>query len=188
MTAMNKRELRAYLRSLHQGREVRDVQSAALCRHILASEEYKSARVIGGYMPMLREADVTAILLDALNSGKRLALPLCGRAPSMTLCRVASLDELIPGAYGILEPREDAPVVPVNEIDLLLVPLEGIDRDGFRLGKGAGYYDHLLAECPDIRSIGCALSWQWVEAVPRDEWDKPLAACADEHGIHYFTE
>lgn len=187
MTAMTKRELRSLLRSRHEGMAARDAQSAALCRHILQSPEYQSARLIGGYMPLPREADVTPVLLDALQTGKRLALPLCGQPPCMTLRRVAALDELVPGAYGILEPDGASPVVSAAEVDLLLVPLEGIDGEGFRLGKGGGYYDRLLADA-EMTTIGCALSWQWTERVPRDSWDRPLAACADQCGVHYFND
>lgn len=182
---MNKREMRAYIRSLHEGKAVRDEQSAALCRHILDSDAYRKARVIGGYIPIPREADITLALEDALRQGKSVVLPLCGDAPHMTMRRITSLDELVPGKYGIPEPNHEAPIFPVQDIDLLLVPLEGIDRYGFRLGKGGGYYDCLLAE-NDIPSIGCALSWQWVDELPRDCWDKPLSACVDMHGIHCF--
>ena len=185
MTGMNKKELRRRLRALHQGATERDRQSAMLCRHILESGIYRSARVIGGYMPMPREADITPILLDALQRGKTLALPLCGDAPHMSLRRVSSLEELTTGTFGILEPRDDAPVVPVDEVELLLIPLEGIDAQGFRLGKGGGYYDCLLQGC-GIPTMGCALQWQWTAHVPREAWDVPLSACADCCGIHEF--
>lgn len=184
---MNKRELRAHLRALHEGQAVRDAQSEAICRHILKSPAYAAASVIAGYVPLPREADITPILLDALSRGKTLALPLCGAAPHMTLRRVASLTALAPGAYGISEPRGDAPVVPAEAVDLLLVPLEGIDRDGFRLGKGGGYYDCLLPKARGV-TMGCALSWQWTERVPREPWDIPLKACADARGIRCFQE
>ena len=185
MTAMNKRQLRAHLRSLHEGRSVRDVQSQEMCRHILGSDMYKNARVIGGYVPLAHEADITSVLQDALEKGKMLALPLCRESSLMTMHRVAALDELVPGRYGISSPQDDAAIIPIEDIDLLLVPLEGIDNAGFRLGKGGGYYDRLLAGA-NITTLGCALTWQWVTLVPRDSWDHPLSACADAHGIHAF--
>lgn len=187
MIAMNKRQLRAELRARHEGAEARNAQSSLLCRHILQSEAYQKARVVAGYMPMSREADVTEVLQDVLRSGKTLALPLCGTAPHMTLRRVESLDDLTPGAYGIMAPQPNAPVISVQEVDLLLVPLEGIDGQGYRLGKGGGYYDHLLALAGPI-TIGCALSWQRVKALPWEEWDIPLTACADWRGLHVFQK
>lgn len=177
--------LRQYIRSLYPGREERDRESRALCGHILHSELYRNARVIGGYMPLPREADVTAVLEDALCSGRILALPLCGEAPEMTLRRVGSMEELVPGAYGIWEPREDTEIISVDALDLLLVPLEGIDPTGMRLGKGGGYYDRLLADAA-VTTLGCALSWQWTERVPVQAWDRPLKGCADRDGILMF--
>lgn len=185
MTGMNKAEMRRFIRPRHEGNAARDVQSQKMCRHILDSGMYKSAQVIGGYMAMPREADITPVLLDALRQGKVLALPRCGKPPEMTFRKVQSLNELHNGAYGIPEPAEDAPIVPVEDIQLMLVPLEGIDLEGFRLGKGGGYYDNMLAGCTAPK-LGCALSWQRVEEVPRDPWDVKLTACADENGIHLF--
>lgn len=185
MPARSKRELRRQVRSLFPGEAERNAQSRALCRHVLAWQEYARARVVGGYMPMAHEADVTPILLDALACGKVLALPRCGEAPEMTFHRVCSLEELTIGAYGLLEPRTDAPVVEAGEIDLLLVPLEAVSPTGMRLGKGGGYYDRLLAGKHGL-ALGAALRHQWVEALAREPWDQPLQAVADEQGIHVF--
>lgn len=182
----DKAALRRELRARHQGREARDRESALLCRRILCSDLYRHARIVGGYMPLLREADVTPVLEDVLASGRTLALPLCGQAPHMTLRHVASLEDLVPGAYGILEPAADAPILPAEELDLLLIPLEGIDSTGMRLGKGGGYYDCLLSG-RNIRTLGCALSWQWAPSIPKESWDRPLFACADRDGIHVFS-
>lgn len=187
MTAMNKRNLRAWFRARHQGEAARQEQSEALCRHILESSLYKRARVIGGYMPMAHEADIRPVLVDAMQQGKNVAIPLCGQKPHMTLRLVRSFDELHKGAYGQLEPSADAPVIQADEIDLLLVPLEGIDRAGFRLGKGGGYYDHFLSGC-DVLTMGCAMSWQWVDELLVDSWDQPLHACADASGVHVFIQ
>ena len=182
MIAMNKGQLRRHIRALDQGQEERASQSKAICRHIIDSKMYAQARIVGGYMPLQHEADVLPVLMDVLNSGRMLALPLCGPAPHMTLRVVSSFEELQPGAYGIMEPTEDAPVIQPDELDMLLVPLEGIDTEGYRLGKGKGYYDCLLSYSK-ITTIGCAFSWQKVDAVPRDAWDKPLFACADCSGL-----
>ncbi len=158
-----------------------------ICRHILESEWYRGAQVIGGYVPLKWEADVTPVLRHALESGKTLVLPLCESAPRMTLRRVTSLAELTPGAYGIPEPGEDTERMEVDAVQLLLVPLEGIDPCGMRLGKGGGFYDCLLAGS-QVRTMGCALSWQQTEHVPADPWDRPLAACATASGVRIFCE
>lgn len=187
MAVSEKGVLRRDLRALFQGRDERDRQSALICSHILASGWYREAKIVGGYIPMAREADVTAVLRAALDAGKTLALPRCGTAPHMTLRRVAKLAELIPGAYGIPEPGEDTEIIDAAALDLLLTPLEAIDSSGIRLGKGGGYYDCLLAG-RDVRTMGCALSWQLVERIPAEAWDRRLRACVFQDGIRYFDE
>ncbi len=103
----------------------------------------------------------------------------------MTFHAVRDLSELVSGAYGIPEPKADAPVVAPEAFSLVLVPLEGVDGEGHRLGKGCGYYDHLLAKthCP---SVGIALSWQECDNVPVEVQDQPLDAVADVKGIRIF--
>lgn len=181
-----KKALRRLVRSQHGGEAARQQESLLICYHIMNSAAYRSAKVIGGYVPLRWEADITPVLQDSLGQGKTLALPLCGPAPEMTLRRVTSLEALVPGAYGIPEPAQDAPVIPPEQIDLLLVPLEAVSPQGMRLGKGGGYYDCLLAKA-DMPSMGCALSWQQAERVPADPWDRPLMASADRHGVRYFA-
>ncbi len=185
--SMTKGEMRRALRAALPGGEARDRESRMICAHITAWEPYRGARVVGGYMPLPWEADVTAVLQDALSRGKKLALPRCLADGQLRFHRVECLNELRRGAYGLMEPVENAPVVDTGTIDLLLVPLEGISSSGVRLGKGGGYYDRLLAACPAL-TLGAALSWQWTEDIPRERWDRPLHACADLGGIHIFCQ
>ena len=180
----DKRELRRVVRVRFPGGETRDRESALICGHIASWRPYQEARMVAGYLPLPWEADVTPLLRDALASGKTLLLPRV-EGESLTLRRVERMDALIPGRWGIPEPPEDAPIVPVSEAQLLLVPLEAIDGSGMRLGKGGGFYDALLQGCGAV-SLGIALSWQRVERVPRESWDQPLSAVADQDGIERF--
>ena len=182
MTVMIKPELRRILRNRREDDEIRQRQSAMICSHILNDEIYCKANVIAGYVPMNHEADITHVLKHALQAGKILVLPRCHKKPKMTLHRITDLDELKPGKYGIPEPADDATKIPMDAVDLILIPLEGIDGKGYRLGKGAGYYDCLLAGS-SVTTMGCALKWQVVEETPRDTWDVPLKMCATPDGI-----
>ncbi|MGN1020733.1 MAG: 5-formyltetrahydrofolate cyclo-ligase [Aristaeellaceae bacterium] len=185
MQACDKAALRREIRGRFPGEDVRRAESEAMCRHILAWAPYRRAETVGGYIPLRREADVTAVLEDVLASGRTLALPRVDGEGRMTLRRVRSLEELVPGAYGIPEPGGDTEIIAAEEISLLLVPLEGIDRRGMRLGKGGGYYDRLLAD-RNIATLGAVMSWQWAQAIPAMPWDKALQAAADCRGIHLF--
>lgn len=182
MLTSEKAALRRAIRAAWPGEERRRAESAILCRHLLAWEPFCRARVVGGYIPMTHEADITPLLREVLASGRVLALPRCGQMPEMAFHQVGSLEELTLGRWGIPEPGESAPVIPPEALSLILVPLEGIDRRGYRLGKGGGYYDRLLAHT-HAATVGVALSWQTVPRVPTAPWDKPVAALADIHGV-----
>ena len=59
-------------------------------------------------------------------------------------------DAMASGAWGIREPKAEAPeVVP----DILLVPLAAFDRAGHRIGYGAGYYDRTIARLRDMKKV-----------------------------------
>ena len=82
--------------------------------------------------------------------------------------------------YGIEEPelRVDN-VVPLTDIDVLLLPLVGFDEKGNRLGMGGGYYDRTLAHwynghTPHLFPIGLSYDEQRVSELPVEAWDIPL--------------
>ena len=185
MTAMNKQEYRKMLRNRRCTKQERDVQSDAICRHILNADIFRRSKTIAAYCALPHEADITRVISAALELGKRVALPLCGPAPEMTFRCISSLNELQIGRYGIPAPPEHALLCDAAELDLILVPLEAIDHYGFRLGKGGGYYDCLLSKT-GAYAMGCALPYQMVDELPHDVWDKPLHACISTEGIREY--
>lgn len=180
-----KAALRKAIRARYPGADQRTLESDALCRHVLASDIYRQAKCIAGYLPLRREADVTPILRDALAAGKQLLLPRVEGEGSMTLRCIDDLDSLTIGSFGILEPAADTAIVSPAAAELILIPLEGIDPTGMRLGKGGGYYDRLLQDYRGC-TLGVVMSWQWTERVPFADWDQPLHAAADCRGITWF--
>ncbi|MCK7459467.1 5-formyltetrahydrofolate cyclo-ligase [Idiomarina aminovorans] len=82
--------------------------------------------------------------------------------------------------YGIEEPELNAQnVMPLSEVQVLLMPLVGFDHQGNRLGMGGGYYDRTLAQWhngnrPNLSPIGLSYNEQQVESIPVESWDIPL--------------
>jgi 5-formyltetrahydrofolate cyclo-ligase len=72
--------------------------------------------------------------------------------------------QLVPGAFGILEPPAHMPTVGIGEIDAFFCPGLAFDRHGGRLGRGKGFYDRILASArPDALKIGVCFPCQIVD-------------------------
>jgi 5-formyltetrahydrofolate cyclo-ligase len=91
--------------------------------------------------------------------------------------------ELVPGVFGILEPRGSEVVEP-GAIDFVLVPARGFDRQGNRLGRGGGYYDRYMSH-PDFHAIRCGIAFaaQVLDAIPHDAHDLPVEVLVTEEGV-----
>ena len=88
----------------------------------------------------------------------------------MELRRYTARHDLQLGAYGLLEPTGELFTV-YDTIDVAIVPGMAFDAEGYRLGRGKGYYDRFLARVPYLYKIGLCFSWQMVDKVPHDKHD-----------------
>ncbi len=79
------------------------------------------------------------------------------------------------GAFGILEPRQDLPLIDLENIDLILIPAVACDRRGYRLGYGGGFYDRWLPNSTGFKA-GITFDDFYIDAIPSDIWDVPLDA------------
>ena len=144
--------------------------SAAVCRRLGEDPFYRSARSVFCFVGADAEIDTRPFLERTLRDGKILAVPRCGPGGSMTARIITGLSCLRPGLYGLMEPDEQAPVLPPEETDLAVLPCLGADRDGFRLGRGGGYYDRYLAGYTGHTLLVCPRQ-ALVPRVPRDRYD-----------------
>lgn len=151
-----------------------------MAAHLLDLPEVAEARTVALYAALPEEADPAAALPRLLARGVRVVLPRVEGA-ELDLVAVTDLVALRTGFRGIREPEGAA--VPVEDLDVVVVPGVAFDRRGGRLGQGGGHYDRLLARLPDhtVR-VGFCLGVQLVDAVPRDPHDEPLDVLVTEEG------
>ena len=95
---------------------------------------------------------------------------------------VESLASMHPGRYVHLEPNDQASPIPLERIDLVVVPGIVFDREGYRLGYGKGYYDRFL-KISRAKSVGLTFGFQRVEKIPHDDHDQSVDVVITEKEI-----
>lgn len=179
-----KKALRTFIRKKERTLDpaYRAESAEAICRHVLAREEFAAAKVVFAFVGTEKEIDTTLLLRETLARGKTLVLPRCAAEHALDLCVVRSLDDLTAGMYGILEPKESCALVGAEDIDFAVVPCLSFDRAGRRLGQGGGYYDRLL---PRLACPTCLICREQLmsERVPTEEHDRRCALYVTEHGV-----
>lgn len=183
----DKKELRKRLRKLRREfkKDYCREADSRIMSFVMSLPQYRQASLIFCYVSAGDEIDTKNLLAAALGEGKRAAVPRClpGRAGEMEACEISSLEELRPGAYGILEPIEGCPVVPPEQISLCVVPCLSADpATGVRLGYGGGYYDRYLERTGAFRAVLCREKSLY-RGLPREIHDLKMDALITEKGV-----
>ncbi|AIQ45306.1 hypothetical protein R70723_04885 [Paenibacillus sp. FSL R7-0273] len=200
-TAEWKRELRAAAAAA-RGKlpaDRREQQSSLVCRHAAEWMAGYGVNTLLAYVPFRSELDTRPLIGSAWAAGCTVLLPRVIQATGMmSLHPVHSWKELVPGAYGILEPAADPADMQVrlHRPELIFAPGLAFDRRGGRLGYGGGYYDRLRASLNagapargrDTLWIGLSFSQQVVEEVPMEDHDACMDLLITEDGVMDFRE
>ena len=97
-----------------------------------------------------------------------------------------SLCDFEKGAYGIMEPKKNLPVIEIDQIDLFLTPGTAFSREGERIGYGGGYYDTTLQfKNKNAKIIGICFDLQLVESGFAEKWDRKVDELITESGVIY---
>lgn len=179
-----KKALRTFIRQSERALDAayKAESSDAICRHVLALEEYRRAKVVFAFAGTVHEIDTSLLLGETLAAGKTLVLPRCAEEHAIDLCVVRSMGDLEVGMYGILEPKKACALVTAEQIDFAVVPCLSFDRMGRRLGQGGGYYDRLL---PRLHCPTCLICRERLmsDAVPTEEHDCRCTLYITERGV-----
>lgn len=150
-----------------------------IMNNLLESEEYKNASNIFIYLGKRPEIDTSKIIERAWNDGKNIAIPYCVDKENMIALKIESFDDLIPGAFGILEPNPEK-AAKMKKIDLVVLPCCTADRNGNRLGFGRGYYDRFLSK-GKYKNVLLIREKQIAEKVPTGEHDVKVSKIITEN-------
>ncbi len=187
-----RKAIRARLGSLDQAG--RSVQARQACDHALAWKPMSEADSVMAYFPMADELDISPMLEALLERGVQLSVPVTDWTHKRLTPRVVTdLDrDRIEGRHGVSEPREGLPLVPLEAIQVVVVPGVGFDVQGGRLGRGGGFYDRFLTELMQAarrtgrarpRRISVCFPEQIVPAVPMEEHDVRVDCLSSSQGL-----
>jgi len=186
-----RREMRARLRALTLA--FRAEASLAICQIAAHLPAFAKAKCVALFAPLASEPDIRLLIDEAWAHGKQVALPLMipqKNGPQLDWHLVTGWDELAAtGKSGLLEPDPlRSPRLNVTALDCVFIPGLAFDHDGFRLGRGGGYYDYFLERAPSgLPRIGIMFACQRVAAVPRESHDQPLPTVVTEDGLVSFS-
>ncbi|MDP3791272.1 MAG: 5-formyltetrahydrofolate cyclo-ligase [Candidatus Omnitrophota bacterium] len=142
-------------------------------------EEFKKAKVVMFYVSLKDEVDTCFMIDEALKAGKRVCVPVILKEEKRLIAGEIKnrLEDLESQHFGIYQPRYDrVEEVPLDDIDLVVVPGIAFDKNNIRLGRGHGYYDRFLSGLPAAtKAIGLAFDFQVLEDLPKDPHDIPVS-------------
>jgi len=153
-------------------------QSSAIAKNFFALPEYTEAQAIALYASLPEEVSTDAVIKQTLKAGKRVVLPRIHpdfplAENEMEFCEIKKMEDLETGTFGIREPKEACPVVPLKTVDLLVAPVVACDEKGCRLGKGEGFYDRVLENFSG-KTVALAFDCQMVDKIPTEEHDRKI--------------
>ena len=171
---MDKKELRDYIRKFKRAmtKEEIEAKSEKLGELFLASDLYKQAKNIYGYLPYNQEVRATAMLQQAQRDGKRIAVPKI-LGDTMIFVWLDDLTAVEKGYSNIPEPIDLTPVAD-DPTALVLMPGMAFDREGHRCGYGGGFYDKFLASEPDHPTLALCYDFQVLPHLDTEEFDIPV--------------
>jgi 5-formyltetrahydrofolate cyclo-ligase len=176
---MNKHEIRAAMKLFLAGISAKDrhIRSLAACQNLASTKEFKRAQTLMIFMSMGTEIETGTLAIKAWQEGKNIAVPRVDwEHHRMEPIEINSLEVgMTTTAAGVQEPLEGM-AVPLGMIDMVVIPGMAFDRNGYRIGRGKGFYDRFLAQ-QDFQGIRCALCYHeqlHTEAVPCEPHDMAM--------------
>jgi 5-formyltetrahydrofolate cyclo-ligase len=163
--------------------EARFEAAEAIALHVLAAPVVARAKRVACYLSMPSEPGTTPLITGLLARGVEVIVPLS--LDNRTLDWVAYEPEsaLVTTPLGIPEPAgERLGSGALDSCDVVIVPALAVDHAGYRLGRGAGYYDRALA---GVRAPLCALvfSHELLPEVPHEPHDVPVQLAVTPGGV-----
>ena len=183
----DKRALRVRMSAVRDA--LRPAERAAAAESIAThlSSIVPSSSRLAGFCATRNEVDLWPYFASLLANGVSVCFPRVVGPGRMVFADVATRDDLVTGAYGILEPTGEP--VSSSDITTFLVPGLAFDHRGGRLGFGGGFYDRALSERQRAQSevplfVGIGYRCQVLSTeLPLQPWDVRMHVVVTEEAV-----
>jgi 5-formyltetrahydrofolate cyclo-ligase len=189
-----KAKLRKHIRAQRRSLSTVDhgYRSGLAAKAVAGLPMFRAGKRIALYLPFDRETDTAALIAAARRRGVRLFVPVIVDRRHSRI-RFYPLDgKTRRGVFGIGVPSSLASPLPSRWLNLIVVPLVGVDTAGRRLGMGGGFYDRALEFRRRRRHwrgphlVGFAFDCQRTDLSFAEPWDLRLDSLATESGLQRY--
>ncbi|KPJ78542.1 MAG: hypothetical protein AMJ54_03205 [Deltaproteobacteria bacterium SG8_13] len=149
---------------------------------------FLESKIVLLYVSGANEVNSEAVIKRAFEHNKIVVLPKSNGSKSISLYKIDEYPKgMRSGADGKLEPNPDkCRKVPMDCIDIAIIPGVAFDEKGGRVGPGDGFYDRLIPHLPiTTRKVALALDNQVLLQVPTESHDKQVDIIITEKRIIY---
>ncbi|MDQ7048469.1 MAG: 5-formyltetrahydrofolate cyclo-ligase [Enterobacterales bacterium] len=196
-TAQSKSLIRKQIRQKRQSLSLQQANQAgiSLAKQLSAHLSIQPAHKIACFLSFDREIATQSVIQQIFNANARCYLPKLRPLKPYRLWFMPYFPKspVSKNHYGIDEVDQSlSEAIRPSTLDIVLMPLVAFDRQGNRLGMGAGYYDatfaHLAKSQKRPKFIGLAYEFQRQKTLPFDPWDIPLDGVCTEQGFYDFVK
>ena len=186
-----KQEIRNDLIKTLDGMSEKEVaeKTKAIANRLFEFANFLEANITLLYVNTKHEVGTGEILKRSFEYGKIVVLPAFELSQyRMKLLKVDDLkSSLIPGPRGVLEPdSQQCKKVPIDCIDIAVIPGIVFDEKGARIGSGSGFYDRLIPKLPiTTRKVALSMEDQIVPQIPMEGHDKHVDIIVTDKRIIY---
>jgi 5-formyltetrahydrofolate cyclo-ligase len=167
----------------------RTEKAKAIESKLFGFANFLEARIALLYIDGDNEVRTKSILKRAYDFTKIVVLPAFD--PERLKVAILKVDhpdkDLVPGPRGVLEPNPArCKPVPLQKIDIAIIPGLAFDEKGARIGSGHGYYDRFIPDLPaTTRKVALAFEEQIIPQVPTESHDKHVDIIITDKRIIY---
>ena len=172
------------------GARERVAAASALVAQLEAVPEFLTDTNVAGYWAVAGELPLAAVIGGLRGRGQVYHLPIIDERRHLAFTPWWPGSPIRTNRFGIPEPADTGhPPLASDAMDVVLVPLLGFDRSGYRLGFGGGYYDRSFAFLRKLARpakpllIGIGYAAQEVDHIEPNEWDVKLDYVATEREL-----